>query len=485
MLASGRLVVRLGLLMRLRLSDVSNAFSRPFGRAICRLWKNRGGNIALTFGLLAVPTILGMGVSIDYARAYNVRMKMQADLDAALIASVKDVDNLDEDEIQEKVETWFAAQTRLDSSHYSLAGTSITVSKTNKTIKAVATGNVSTIFMGLANINSVNVSVTSSVAGPATSFMNVYIVLDKSASMLLAATSTDQASMRSMISCEFACHDTADPVTYKGTKYPTYYSFAKAKGIQLRTDVALDAVDEVLDMIDESNSSTSHIKVGLYTIGNTATEVLSPTPSTTKARSLLSDDSSGLTSSSSVDGSYFDKSLPALETLVGEAGDGSSASKPLKLVLILTDGAESLRNWVITGLSATWDYSRSSSVKTPVSGLYLPKVAPLNPSWCTGMKTNGVTIGVLYTEYLSIPKDWGYLSTIGDTMKSANWSSTWGGTMRSGVSTSTSRRDYLPYALEDCATSANLFISAADSDDIEAGLSTLFQQYLGSVRLTQ
>jgi hypothetical protein len=57
--------------------------------------------------------------------------------------------------------------------------------------------------------------------------------------------------------------------------------------------------------------------------------------------------------------------------------------------------------------------------------------------------------------------------------------------MHAGISNALSRRDYIPYALGDCATSADMFISAADPSAIEAGLSQLFQQYLGSVRLTQ
>jgi hypothetical protein len=88
---------------------------------------------------------------------------------------------------------------------------------------------------------------------------------------------------------------------------------------------------------------------------------------------------------------------------------------------------------------------------------------------------------VLYTEYLSIPLDWGYNGTVGNTMKSSAFAET----LRKGVSKNTARRDYIPYALEDCASSSEMFLSASDPDDIENGLSTLFSQYLGSVRLTQ
>lgn len=462
---------------------------RPVATLVSLLRNNRG-NMGISFALLLVPMILAVGVSIDFVRAYDIQAKMQTDLDAALIAAVKDVGNLNEAEVQKKVQTWFDAQTDIDASKYSLSDSDIKISKTNKTIQAVATAGVPTTFMEIADIHSVNVSATSSVAGPATSYMNVYLVLDKSASMLLAATAAGQSSLRNTASCEFACH-TADGSTYKynGKSYGTVYQVAKAMGITLRADVSVEAVDEVLDMIDDANASSSHIKVGLYTIGASATQVLAPTYSTSTARSYLKDDSEGLNSATSETVSYFDASLPTLATLVGSAGDGSSASSPLKLVLLLTDGVESTRDWVTNNPKNTWKCTQSSgSTCVYYNSKYFPmqpKVSPLNPKWCDAMKGKTVTVGVLYTEYLAAPLDWGYNMTVGETMKTSGFTSTWGGTMRSGVSATTTRRDYVPYALKDCASSEDLFISASDAGDIKSGLSSLFEQYLTSVRLTQ
>ncbi|SCW88900.1 hypothetical protein SAMN02927900_06161 [Rhizobium mongolense subsp. loessense] len=415
---------------------------------------------------------------------------MQVDLDAALIASIKEVDTLEDDKLQKKVETWFAAQTELDSSKYSLSDSTIQISKTNKSIQAVATASVDTTFMRIANIDKVNVAVTSSVAGPATSYMNVYLVLDKSASMLLAATTAGQASLRGAASCEFACH-TAEKQTYKykGATYNTVYDLSKAMGIALRADVSVDAVKEVLTMIDSANQSNSHVKVGLYTIGASATEVLSPTYSTSTALKYLATDSMKLNSATSEDATYFDVALSKMAAFVGSAGDGGSASSPLKLVLLLTDGVQSNRSWVINNPKNKWQCTEySGSICIRYNANYFPdqpKVSPLNSTWCKTMKNNAVTVGVLYTEYLSIPKDWGYNMTVGETIKSSAFKSIWGGTMRSDVSGGTTRRDYIPYALKDCASSEDLFISASDSNEIESGLSSLFQQYLTSVRLTQ
>ncbi|MCZ7497332.1 pilus assembly protein [Agrobacterium tumefaciens] len=456
--------------------------------AIAACLRNRDGNIAIAFALSLVPLLLAVGCCIDYVRAYNVQAKMQTDLDAALIAAVKDVGSLETDKLQNKVETWFAAQTDLGSNKYSLSDSTIKIDKTGRTIDAIASANVATTFMTLANINSVPVSVRSSVAGPAVSYMNVYLVLDKSASMLLAATASGQSALRAAASCEFACHTSDGTYSYNGQTFTNVYDLAKAMGVTLRADVSVDAVKEVLGMVDASNQSASHIKVGLYTLGAAITQVLAPTESVSTAEKFIESDTR-LTSATSEDVTFFDVSLPKLTGIVGTAGDGSSPSSPLKLVLLLTDGVQSDRNWVLRNPSKKWECVKTQSTTCVYyNSSYFPSqpmVTPINPKWCDAMKKNGVTVGVLYTEYLAVPLDWGYNMTVGETMKSSSFAKNWGGSIRSNVSANITRHDYIPYALKDCASSEDLFLSASASDDIKSGLSSIFQQYLTSVRLTQ
>jgi len=446
-------------------------FFRHTARQMVSLVGDKGGNVAITVAVCMVPLILAVGAGIDYARAYNVQSKMQSDLDAALVAAIKQIDEYDEDRLAAKIQYWFDAQSAKGDSTYDLTG--VTVDKAGHTIRASASGTVPTTLMTLANIKSVPVGVVSAVEGPATSYLEVHIVIDKSPSMLLAATREGQVKLRAdaNITCEFACHSTGDPVRKNKAKNgtiiaATYYDYIKNLGVKLRTDVALDAVEEVLDMIDKADENHSRIKVGLYSLGETISEALAPTYSTSSARKKLSDDSSGLTSATSTEATYFQVALKALRNQVGKAGDGSSAGSPLKLVLLLTDGVQSERNWVLTAQ-------------------HRGRVTPLNPGWCDYLKNNSATVAVLYTEYLAIPQDWGYNATLAQTMASSDWTSLWGGKLRNGVSGSTSRHDYIATALQDCASSADLFISAASADEITAGLSTLFTQYLTSVRLTQ
>ena len=419
------------------------------------------GNIAVTFGLLLPLVLVGAGVSVDYLRAYGAYSEMQAELDLALIAAIKQIDNLDPDEIERVVEEWFSAQTRV--ADYDLGD--ITIDKNDSTITATASAVVPTTLMQMAGIMSVPVSVNSAVAGPATSYLNVYLVFDKSASMLLASTSAHQSHMNSALGCAFACHE-PHTVWVNGKKYDTYYHYSSSNGVQLRTDVMLDAAEQVINTVEELDPSGSRIKVGLYRLAATTARALSPTSNMNTVRAALSDPSKYLTSATSTDGTFFDVALPALTPMVGTAGDGKTASTPLKLVMMITDGVQSRRSWVINW----WERG---------------KVGPLNPEWCDSIKGNGATFAAVYTTYLPIPTDWGYNATLGQTMASGVWSTTWGGEMRSGVPGSISRHDYLPIALEDCATSSQYFMQATDVSEISDSLGTLFNRYLSSVRLTR
>ena len=433
-------------------------------RGIKDLFRNKCGNFGLSFALIAVPMIAAIGVSFDYVRAYNARRDMQNDLDAAVLASVSAIDTLNEQKLRERVKLWFAAQTEMQKTRYSLDDAKITIDKTNRTIDAVASGSIDTSLLRILDINKMNVRVKTSVAGPAASYLNVYVLLDKSASMMLAATKQGQLAMWDNGKCVFACHiPEGGDREYNGQFYNTKYALAKAMGVTLRADVSVDAVDKVLDVITKEDPHQARIKVGFYTMGTSAFEVIAPTNSISSARQTLKDDAKGLTSATSYSSTYFHTALPQFAKFVGKAGDGSSPLKPLKLVLFLTDGVQSDRHWVHDDPTRT---------------------TPLNPDWCEDLKDAGAEVAVLYTEYLPIDGDWGYDRTVGETMKSSDYSSVWKGKMPKGKGKNMKRRDFIPVVLKECASQSSLFLSAADANEIEEGLSSLFEHYLAMVRIT-
>jgi Flp pilus assembly protein TadG len=425
-----------------------------------RFSRAQDGAIAVVFAVLLVPMIIGVGISVDYMRAYNAHAEMQAELDVALVAAIKSVDKANKKKLENIIQKWFETQTRI--TQYKVDN--VVVDTANSTITATAFAKVPTTFLLVGGIEKVDVAVTSQIAGPSSSFLDVYLVLDKSASMMLAATTTGQQTMRANLSCEFACHQPEGTHTVGGKTYATNYDYAVAAGIKLRSDVMLAAIERVLETIDATDPSGTHIRVGLYRLSDTMVEVLPPTSSRPKVTKALYDPASQLTSAYSAPHTFFDVALPQLANLVGTSGTGKSASNPQKLVMMVTDGVESDRPWV-------WgDSSRTS---------------PLNPAWCDGVKKKGATFATIYTTYLPLTFDGGYNATVGNTMASSQFTTTWGGKMRPGVPGSTTRHDYLPMALEDCATSNAYFMQATEAGEIEGSLEEMFKRYMTSVRLTK
>ncbi len=408
-----------------------------------------------------------------------MKAKLQSDVDAAVLATAKEMLKQNETQLRAALRKAVFAQKYEDGTSYILDEDDITINIVKNSVGVVVRAQVPTSFLRIIRRPFVNVAVASSVVGPSTSFVDVNIVLDKSSSMLLAATASGQAAMQqSQAKCVFACHTVeGGPWVYNGASYSTGYSLSRAMGVKLRSDVAVSAAKEVLAAIAAADPAQARIRVGLYTIGTKATQVLAPTFSILTAKEALDDDKKGLNSATSEDGSRFDTTIAQITSMVGTAGDGSSASSPLKLVLLLTDGIISQRDWVLNGV--WWDSQGKMH-----GGRDWPKIAPVNPNWCSAMKAGKATVGVLHTEYLAIPSDEGYLHTVGNSMTSADWKSIWGGNIRPGVPGTVSRRDYVSKALQDCASSPELFVAASDANQIESGLSALFKSYIAQMRLT-
>lgn len=435
------------------------------------------GNVAITFGLLLPVLLVGAGISVDYLRSYGAYAEMQAELDVALIAAIRKIDNLSEGEVEDLIEDWFKTQTRV--AGYSLED--VEINKTGSTISASVRANVPTTLMQIAGIEYVPVSVTSHVSGPSTSYLDVYLVLDKSASMMLASNTPDQATLTTALGCAFACH-TGDEHFVQGTRYTTNYAYSSTHGVELRSDVLLDAVEQVLSTVEDIDPAGSRIRIGLYRLATTATRVLAPTFSMAAVRSALNDPSKNLTSASSTDGTFFHTALNVLNPMVGSGGDGASATSPLKLVMMVTDGVQSARSWVT---ASDWSGCVWSATPSCPMSAASRLVTPLNPAWCNQIKDHSVTFATVYTTYLPVTYDWGYNGTVGNTMSSSAWSTSWGGTLRPGVQSGITRHDYLPIALEDCASSPEYFMQATDVTEIGQSLTTLFKRYLSTVRLTR
>lgn len=115
--------------------------------------RDRRGAVALLFGIILVPMILGIGLALDYSRGIRARQHLNRALDAAALA-VGSWANLSESEITEKAQNYFDANFSANG-----AGTPgpLSVNISDGKISISATSTIPTIFMHLGGVSEMTV----------------------------------------------------------------------------------------------------------------------------------------------------------------------------------------------------------------------------------------------------------------------------------------------------------------------------------------
>ncbi|MGI9383574.1 MAG: pilus assembly protein TadG-related protein, partial [Methyloligellaceae bacterium] len=125
----------------------------PSRRLLATFSDDRRGSVAILFGFLVIPLMLAIGVAVDYGRGLNMKTRLGHATDAAALA-VGSWADLSDDEVQEKVEAFFAANYPPEE-----LGTvvQINVASTAATVTISASGVVDTAIMRIVGINSMDV----------------------------------------------------------------------------------------------------------------------------------------------------------------------------------------------------------------------------------------------------------------------------------------------------------------------------------------
>lgn len=168
------------------IASTKNVIRNIFGNTCRRFMMDRAGNLALSFAIISVPLIGAIGVSFDYVRALNLHREIQANLDAALVAAVKDIGTKDQNALKAQLADWLAAEAEVAGS-YELDTSSILIDKTNFGITATVKANVDTTFLRVLGRYDVPIAVRASVVGgndvATKNAFSMYFVLDRSGSM--------------------------------------------------------------------------------------------------------------------------------------------------------------------------------------------------------------------------------------------------------------------------------------------------------------
>ncbi len=174
-----------------------------------RLVRRCDGNVAMLFGLCAIPAVIGAGMAIDVGRAYMVKIRLGAALDAAALA-VGSESGHTQTQLQTDLQNYFTAN------YPSTAlGTSVTVTPvpadvdlTSALINWQAQATVPMTVMQLVGVNSITVTVAAQTKK--TTGLEIAVVLDNTGSMLCGADDASSHCGDDVVQADTTCTNSSN-----------------------------------------------------------------------------------------------------------------------------------------------------------------------------------------------------------------------------------------------------------------------------------
>jgi len=323
--------------------------------------------------------------------------------------------------------------------------------------------------------------------------MQINLVMDSSASMIVGSTSTDVNTIATWVSanwnsvkvgdpgpcynggsgtcltadnppCAFACHDEGSNTT--AADIATGLTNAHSAGATTRFDVMTSAARQLITYVAGLASSNTLLAKNTYVYNvysfDTALHTWGASNMTsTAAQTAVLSVSPGLDT-------WLSNDMTSLISTVGSSGSGTSAASPLKFVILVTDGLQSDRNnnWSCNwGTDKAWGYVNpvwpgNSTVCT--SGGY---AGPISTTQCQSLKNNGVVLAVLETPYVPLT---GQSPDVGPYERTVR------NTIFPGGPTGSST---ISAALQACA-STGYYYQATSASQISTGFLQLTNQFL-------
>lgn len=295
-----------------RITDIKSKFSNLSRRFMM----DRAGNIAMTFAVVSIPLLGAMGAGVDYMRALNMHREIQANLDAALVAAIKDVGTKDDDAIKQQLANWLAAEASVSGS-YELDINSVSIDTSNQKVTATVRANVPTTFMRILGKTTVPVAVNASIIGGETitkSAFSMFLVLDQSGSMGDPTNTTYQK-----------CNSNGTNCTTK--------KYTKMESLKI-------AVASLLTQFDTADPDKKYVRTAAVSYDDWARPASTMEWGTSAASSYVSAlQPDGLTDSSDA----MDTAYDALRKSTGNKSENSihnakNGLVPEKFIVLMTDG---------------------------------------------------------------------------------------------------------------------------------------------------
>ena len=394
--------------------------------------EQRSGNVMMIFALCIGVIGVVIGISIDLGRVVGAETEAQYAADATALAAVNQAD-LKGNDLTSWGETYFNNNFGLERDQKSDKFKIKRVG--DNTVEVEYSGAISTTIAAITGVKDMGFTVTST-ASRDRSYLDIYFVLDRSASMLIAdgddAISDLMDETKPWIQaygdwyrdaepqgCAFACHLPGGEPWYASTV--SLIDLAALKGIPLRNQRVMDSALEVVETVADKRTG---VRFATIDFASDTKLVQKLTSNITKLRAVLD-----VLVGTEVD--RWDTDYPELftflESEIKTAGEGTQA-KPDKMVVLITDGLYT------HGTSHVYD--------------------PFNADFCKTLKGRGVKLAVVNTLYDKLPNSLRYV-----------WN-------RVDVNTPVATK-----ALQECA-SEGFYFEASQPDEIDTAFEELANKIL-------
>ena len=385
---------------------------------------DRKANVAVIFALTMVPIIFLLGMTLDFTQAIRKKEQLDAAADAAAIAAVRPAMLTQTDTVAQ--DTAYAIFMSTANSLPGLAAVptptiTVTDSGLSRTVSvsynAASLNNFPKVLLNTASWPISGAATAQAAAAPN---MNFYLLMDDSPSMAIGATTTDISNLitatapskqpaSSSQNCGFACHETN--IAHDGGTQDNL-TIARNNNITLRIDLVTNAVNQLLNtwsncpqsgvsggvMQCMSALNNTTYKAALYTFDlglNTLALLTTPTLAGTKVSNIqlmpvVYQNCVVTTTNCKTDnGTDIAGALTSLNSIMPAPGLGSNASgdTPQEVVFLVTDGVE---DKIATSCPNATFASNSRCQQ------------PLDTTMCNTIKSRGIKIAILYTEYLQL-----------------------------------------------------------------------------------
>ncbi|HLH48027.1 MAG TPA: pilus assembly protein TadG-related protein, partial [Roseiarcus sp.] len=235
-----------------------------------RFAQDRRGNVAMYFGLAAIPLIFAVGMAVDYGNNARKWSELNAAADAAALAAVTPAMMASSDATAQTAATnIFTAQANTISNIVPgtmVTSVTITDSGLTRKVDVAYTAQVYNVFGGILGQKTMPVSGHAQSNGATPPNVDFYLLLDTSPSMAIPATANGIAKMiantqaqsdGSAKGCAFACHESnpsAESPPLNNPNGEDNYALAKSltdpdtggMGITLRIDQVANAANAMV-----------------------------------------------------------------------------------------------------------------------------------------------------------------------------------------------------------------------------------------------